>query len=312
MEQEELIQFVQWLPSKVAEFKDKTPEEIVGALNQMAQSEEGMNVISGLINQFKQEQSTGMFRKGGKINFLIDKFKDGGQTSRKSDKNRKEFHGINLFDYGPNKYKSSKGDVYRSLKPGVNKTVLPNGVGLRQITRNNTTTSELVSPDKKDTLYINNSLSGRIDSNIDDSGVLGRLGLRQSTPVSSNFRRLQNIFNTQKFAEGGETEEVKKQPKQVTSKKGNVYTVDKADTTKNGIVVRRLVGDLNNGYFNVMEQYQKVDNPKDLRYKYFNNVNFDYLLGLRNKPGSLMTPWELSSKKDNGFGPLFIEGYNNK
>ena len=27
--------------------------------------------------------------------------------------------------------------VARSLKPGVNQTVLPNGVGLRQITRNN-------------------------------------------------------------------------------------------------------------------------------------------------------------------------------
>lgn len=89
MEQEELIQFVQWLPSKVAEFQDKTPEEIVGALNQMAQSEEGMNTISGLINQFKQEQSTGMFKKGGKINYLINMFRDGGSTKEKRQENKK-------------------------------------------------------------------------------------------------------------------------------------------------------------------------------------------------------------------------------
>lgn len=89
MEQEELIQFVQWLPSKVAEFQDKTPEEIVGALNQMAQSEEGMNAISGLINQFKQEQSTRMFKKGGKINYLINMFRDGGSTKEKRQENKK-------------------------------------------------------------------------------------------------------------------------------------------------------------------------------------------------------------------------------
>lgn len=204
MNEQELAQFVEWLPSSVNEFKDKTPDEIVTMLNQMAQTEEGMNTISGLINQFKQS-SMGMFKSGGKLNYLINKFREGGESPRKSDKSRKEFHGINLFEYGPNKYRSSRGDVYRSLKDGTNQTVLPNGVGLRQITRNNTTTSELVSPDKKNTLYVNNSLSGRIDSNIDDSGILGKLGLRTSTPVSSNFRRLQNIFGAEKFDKGGET-----------------------------------------------------------------------------------------------------------
>lgn len=89
MEQEELIQFVQWLPSKVAEFQNKTPDEIVGELNQMAQSEEGMNVISGLINQFKQEQSTGMFKKGGKLNYLVTKFKEGGSAKEKRKENKK-------------------------------------------------------------------------------------------------------------------------------------------------------------------------------------------------------------------------------
>jgi hypothetical protein len=79
---------------------------------------------------------------------------------------------------------------------------LPNGVGLRQITRNNITTSELVSPNKQDTLYIHNGVGGRVDSNIDDSGILGFLGLRRSSPVSNRYKELQSKFGAQKFAEG--------------------------------------------------------------------------------------------------------------
>lgn len=278
MEQEELMQFVQWLPSKVEEFQNKTPEEIVGKLNELAQTEDGMNTISGLINQFKQEQSAGMFKQGGKLAYLVNKFKDGGSaknerkenkkvvkegkksskfnrtalgnpnrfdsryigprsmsvnygnnatlgsipiehrinprnlgsffqeggktSQRKSDKARKEFHGVDLFEYGPNKWVHNGAQVARSLKPGVNQTVLPNGVGLRQITRNNITTSELVSPNKQDTLYIHNGIGGRVDSNIDDSGILGFLGLRRSSPVSNRYKELQSKFGAQKFAEG--------------------------------------------------------------------------------------------------------------
>jgi hypothetical protein len=36
-----------------------------------------MNTISGLINQFKQEQSAGMFKQGGKLAYLVNKFKNG-------------------------------------------------------------------------------------------------------------------------------------------------------------------------------------------------------------------------------------------
>ena len=227
MEQEELMQFVQWLPSKVEEFQNKTPEEIVGKLNELAQIEDGMNTISGLINQFKQEQSAGMFKQGGKLAYLVNKFKDGGSipiehhinprnlgsffqeggktSQRKSDKARKEFHGVDLFEYGPNKWVHNGAQVARSLKPGVNQTVLPNGVGLRQITRNNITTSELVSPNKQDTLYIHNGIGGRVDSNIDDSGILGFLGLRRSSPVSNRYKELQSKFGAQKFAEGKTT-----------------------------------------------------------------------------------------------------------
>lgn len=365
MEQEELMQFVQWLPSKVEEFQNKTPEEIVGKLNELAQTEDGMNTISGLINQFKQEQSAGMFKQGGKLAYLVNKFKNGGSaknerkenkkvvkegkksskfnrtayrnmksaikdqdlglsrrevkaaamknivgdnskpkvtktegsivsqplsfgvsmktgitpkvnvqtryigprsmsvnygnnatlgsipiehrinprnlgsffqeggktSQRKSDKARKEFHGVDLFEYGPNKWVHNGAQVARSLKPGVNQTVLPNGVGLRQITRNNITTSELVSPNKQDTLYIHNGIGGRVDSNIDDSGILGFLGLRRSSPVSNRYKELQSKFGAQKFAEGKIIPKIKRDT--VVNNVGNL--------TDRGVIDREMI-----------------------------------------------------------------------
>lgn len=220
MNKEDLTQFIEWLPVNINEFKDKTPDEVVTILNKLAQTEEGLNEISGLISQFKQKQ---MFKFGGKLGQLINKFQQGGKSDqRKSDKVRKNFHGVSLFEYGPNKYKTARGTLVRDLKPGVHQETLPNGIGLRQITRNNTTTSELVSPDKRDTLYINNADAGRIDSNINDAGILGKLGLRTSTPVSSNFRRLQGIFNAEKFNTGGEVTKDGYMSSSVTNPDGSI------------------------------------------------------------------------------------------
>ena len=208
MNKEDLTQFIEWLPVNINEFKDKTPDEVVTILNKLAQTEEGLNEISGLISQFKQKQ---MFKFGGKLGQLINKFQQGGKSDqRKSDKVRKNFHGVSLFEYGPNKYKTARGTLVRDLKPGVHQETLPNGIGLRQITRNNTTTSELVSPDKRDTLYIN------------DAGILGKLGLRTPTPVSSNFRRLQGIFNAKKFNTGGEVTKDGYKSSSVTNPDGSI------------------------------------------------------------------------------------------
>lgn len=73
---------------------------------------------------------------------------------------------------------------------------MPNGVGMRQVTNKNITTTELVSPDKRDTLYIHNGVAGRVDSNINDAGFLGYLGLKESTPVSDRYKELQKKFNS--------------------------------------------------------------------------------------------------------------------
>lgn len=134
------------------------------------------------------------FKKGG-----IIKFEKGGQQ-RKSDEFRKDFHGVDLFKYGPNSRQGINNTlIEKSIPSGSYSGVLPNGVGIRQISRKNITTTELVSPDKKDTLYIHNGIGGRADSNIDDSGVLGLFGIKKSSPVSDRYKELQKIFKSHKF-----------------------------------------------------------------------------------------------------------------
>lgn len=73
MNKQELAKFVEWLPTNVEEFKNKTSEEIVTILNKKSQTEEGMVEISDLIDQFKQNAP--LFKNGGKMEFLINKFK---------------------------------------------------------------------------------------------------------------------------------------------------------------------------------------------------------------------------------------------
>ena len=82
MNEEQLIEFVNWLPSVVPEFKDATPDQIVQALNQMSESDEGQQMLSQLINTFqqaKQSANSQMFKKGGKLAAFVSKYGKGGE-----------------------------------------------------------------------------------------------------------------------------------------------------------------------------------------------------------------------------------------
>lgn len=271
------MEFIKWIPTRIKTLQNKSPEEIAMTLNKLSKTPEGQKQLEILIQEFKSENTAiqpeepGMFKKGGKLDYLISKFQNGGQTKqRHSDLGRKDFHGVDLFPYGPNSRKTSKGYIDRPLAPGVNKTTLPNGVGLRQITRNNITTSELVSPDKKDTLYIHNGVGGRVDSNIDDSGFLGFLGLKKSSPVSGCYKYLQEKFNTQKFEKGNKiTSRVTTHPNTwdtKTDSNGVNYYVMPADTV--GTIVHRAVARETSSNSQtpglvITEQVQTVGDPKD-------------------------------------------------
>lgn len=199
MNEADLMAFIKWLPTKIKEFQNKSPEEITEALNILSKTEEGQIQLRALVEEFKQSSETSLFKKGGKLNYLVEKFQKGGKQ-RQSDKSIKEFHGVDLFKYGPNSRQRINNTFDGTPIPsGSNSKTLPNGVGMRQISRKNITTTELVSPDKRDTLYIHNGIGGRVDSNIDDSGILGFFGLKKSSPVSDRYKFLQEIFKSHKF-----------------------------------------------------------------------------------------------------------------
>lgn len=92
MNKEELMQFVEWLPNNVEEFKGMDPDQIVNTLNKLSESEEGIATLNELMSTYKKSKQ--MFRKGGKIEYLVGKFQEGGEVKKykKSDDfNRKEW-----------------------------------------------------------------------------------------------------------------------------------------------------------------------------------------------------------------------------
>ncbi len=73
-EQDQMMQqFVAW----VAEKTGSDPQTVVQQIQQMSQSEEGQAQLQQLVQQFQQEMSgkTGVFRKGGKVDCLVQKRK---------------------------------------------------------------------------------------------------------------------------------------------------------------------------------------------------------------------------------------------
>ena len=88
MQQKEIEAFIQWLPQNVEEFKDKTPEQCAEMLNEMSKTEEGMNAAQELFARFQKQ--AGMFKEGGKLGYLVNKFQYGGKYNRKAARARKQ------------------------------------------------------------------------------------------------------------------------------------------------------------------------------------------------------------------------------
>ena len=81
--------FIQWLPQNIQQFEGslpkeviepiaaaQSPEEVVTVLNQLSQSQEGNQVVSAIFQAFQESQKTGMFAKGGKLDYLIQKYQN--------------------------------------------------------------------------------------------------------------------------------------------------------------------------------------------------------------------------------------------
>ena len=98
-EQEQtMAAFIQWLPQNIQQFegslpKDiidpiaaaQSPEEVVNVLNQLSQSQEGTQVVSVMFQAFQESQKAGMFAKGGKLNYLVQKYQNAAGNLPKKD-----------------------------------------------------------------------------------------------------------------------------------------------------------------------------------------------------------------------------------
>lgn len=93
-EQNEMLQqFVAWIAEKTG----SDPQTVVQQIQQMSQSEEGQAQLQQLVQQFQQETSgqTGVFKKGGKVDCLVQKrkkikcAKNGASDIEQDDKKKK-------------------------------------------------------------------------------------------------------------------------------------------------------------------------------------------------------------------------------
>lgn len=97
-QQQTMMAFIQWLPQNAQQFegsipKDiidpiaaaQSPEEVVNVLNQLSQSQEGTQLVSVMFQAFQESQKAGMFAKGGKLNYLVQKYQNAAGNLPKKD-----------------------------------------------------------------------------------------------------------------------------------------------------------------------------------------------------------------------------------
>lgn len=76
--QKEMVEFIKWISTNIKGFENSTPEEIVTAINGMAQSEEGIKSLQELYTQFQASKKK--FQLGGIFKF------DGGSKFKRETK----------------------------------------------------------------------------------------------------------------------------------------------------------------------------------------------------------------------------------
>ena len=108
-QQQMMAAFIQWLPQNIKQFEEslpkeisepiataQSPEEVVNVLNQLSQSQEGNQIVSTMFQAFQESQKTGMFKKGGKLEQLLNKYEPGGKikttVKKRTDVNERTTH----------------------------------------------------------------------------------------------------------------------------------------------------------------------------------------------------------------------------
>ena len=97
-QQQKMVAFMQWLPQNILQFEGVVPEktikeiasaqsveEVVIALNEFSQQQDGKKVIPQMIQAFQESQKAGVFAKGGKLNYLVQKYQNAAGNLPKKD-----------------------------------------------------------------------------------------------------------------------------------------------------------------------------------------------------------------------------------
>ena len=97
-QQQKMVAFMQWLPQNIQQFEGVVPEktikaiasaqsveEVVIALNEFSQQQDGGKVIPQMFQAFQESQKAGMFAKGGKLNYLVQKYQNAAGNLPKKD-----------------------------------------------------------------------------------------------------------------------------------------------------------------------------------------------------------------------------------
>lgn len=74
--QKKLLQFIEWIGANVPELQGQDSEQIISTINKLSETPEGQKILQKLIEGF-ESNAAGMFKKGGKLNYLLC-LKNGG------------------------------------------------------------------------------------------------------------------------------------------------------------------------------------------------------------------------------------------
>lgn len=152
----ELINFVEWLPENSGLFEGMTIEETVSKINELSTSDEGKQTLEQLTKQYK---GMGLFKKGGKLNYLLC-LKKGGSIQDCGCGNT-----IKKGKDGGDKVVEKRNDGVNGL---YSRETLNNGTIVEQLSRRNpdesvTYTERQITPQRDTSYYMFNNTTPPMD-----------------------------------------------------------------------------------------------------------------------------------------------------
>ena len=108
-QEQKIIAFIQWLPQNIQRFEGmvseetireiasaKSVEEVAAALDKLSKEQGGNEIIPHMVKVFQESRKTGIFKKGGKLEQLLNKYEPGGKikttVKKRTDVNERTTH----------------------------------------------------------------------------------------------------------------------------------------------------------------------------------------------------------------------------